>query len=452
MGNSRTYRFGESTLTLLFGDLSSSNAQVLVSSDDYLITMGGGVSESIRRAGGNAIALDAAKKVPTSLGAVVVTTAGSLSAQYVFHAITIGPNPNRLTDAEVIERTTRRCMQLLRELQLTSIAFPAIGAGAAGFGYDQIAVQMSEVIVEELIRRTESVDVSIYLYDRYGSMTELDFIRFFEEFARRAPGVAKHATAEQEPPHPRTLTTLVAETEHEIKGMRINNLRRLLRELEEHRSRLEDELLAAIHGGSTDVIAARRRSLAENQELRLAYMNELHLIGESAQGGKPLGRVTPTVFVSSTYLDLQPHRAAIKDAIVKRKLFFRGMEFFGADPDGLSPGAKIVEEVRNADVYVGVFGVRYGSIDPDTGLSMTELEFREAELCGRKMLLYVMHPEAAVPVSHIESDPEAAKKLAALKEHILKTHVVYQFRSVDDLAGQVYADLEKISTNDAMLA
>lgn len=88
--NRRTYRFGQSSLTLEFGDITSSDAEILVSSDDYMLTMGGGVSAAIRRAGGEAIILDASKKIPAELGDVVVTTAGALPAKHVFHAITIG--------------------------------------------------------------------------------------------------------------------------------------------------------------------------------------------------------------------------------------------------------------------------------------------------------------------------------------------------------------------------
>jgi hypothetical protein len=60
----RRCRFRDSTLTFEFTDITTSEAQVLVSSDDSYLTMGGGVSAAIRRAGGNAIALDAAKKIP----------------------------------------------------------------------------------------------------------------------------------------------------------------------------------------------------------------------------------------------------------------------------------------------------------------------------------------------------------------------------------------------------
>jgi len=37
---SRTYDVGRSKITLLFGDITSSQAEVLVSSDDYLLSMG----------------------------------------------------------------------------------------------------------------------------------------------------------------------------------------------------------------------------------------------------------------------------------------------------------------------------------------------------------------------------------------------------------------------------
>ena len=57
--NSRTYAVGRSKITLLFGDTTTSQAEALVSSDDYLLSMGGGVSAAIRRVGGPHVAADA---------------------------------------------------------------------------------------------------------------------------------------------------------------------------------------------------------------------------------------------------------------------------------------------------------------------------------------------------------------------------------------------------------
>ena len=41
---SRQYKFNESTLTVKFGNILESHADVIVSSDDCYVTMGGGVS------------------------------------------------------------------------------------------------------------------------------------------------------------------------------------------------------------------------------------------------------------------------------------------------------------------------------------------------------------------------------------------------------------------------
>ena len=144
---SREYRFGNCSLTLEFGDITSSQANVIVSSDDYRLTMGGGVSAAIRRAGGEAVMFDAAKKVPANIGDVIVTTAGNLSAAYIFHAITIGPQGHDKDPRSVLEMTTQRCFELLNTLGLNSIALPAIGAGLAGFSYEDVAIQMAEHIV-----------------------------------------------------------------------------------------------------------------------------------------------------------------------------------------------------------------------------------------------------------------------------------------------------------------
>ena len=119
----RTYQIGHSKLSLEFGDITTSRADVIVSSDDSNLSMGGGVSASIRRAAGQGILIEAAKRVPAKLGDVIVTGAGLLPAKFVFHAITIGDG--NAAPSEVIMNATRRCLTILRQLRLSSIAFPA---------------------------------------------------------------------------------------------------------------------------------------------------------------------------------------------------------------------------------------------------------------------------------------------------------------------------------------
>ena len=194
---SRVYKFGDSQLTLAFSDITTSEAQVLVSSDDIGLTGGGGVSAAIRRAGGNAILLDAAKKVPVPLGKVAVTTAGTLPAHHIFHAATIGPSPTPMSPTEILRSVTRQSLELLDALQLRSIAFPALGAGTAKFSYEEVAARMAEVIAGSLLNRQRPIDVTIHLFDDSGRKQPFDYIRFFEEFAARVPRVAAHKASAQ---------------------------------------------------------------------------------------------------------------------------------------------------------------------------------------------------------------------------------------------------------------
>lgn len=71
---SRQYTFSNSMLTVKFGNILDTQAEVIVSSDDCYVTMGGGVSRAILRAGGDVIIRDAQKMVPISLGDVLATT------------------------------------------------------------------------------------------------------------------------------------------------------------------------------------------------------------------------------------------------------------------------------------------------------------------------------------------------------------------------------------------
>ena len=68
MNDEKAYQFGKSRLIIKLGDLTSAVTDVIVSSDDAYLSMGGGVSASILRAGGDAIARDARKNVPCQMG------------------------------------------------------------------------------------------------------------------------------------------------------------------------------------------------------------------------------------------------------------------------------------------------------------------------------------------------------------------------------------------------
>ncbi|MCC7133783.1 MAG: DUF4062 domain-containing protein, partial [Gemmatimonadales bacterium] len=89
------------------------------------------------------------------------------------------------------------------------------------------------------------------------------------------------------------------------------------------------------------------------------------------------------VFVSSTFTDLQPYRSAVREALHRLEVVVRGMEYFGALPE--TPKDECLRIVRGCRAYVGVFAMRYGSVDPSSGKSFTHLEYDESTRDSRRL-------------------------------------------------------------------
>ena len=194
---SRQYKFNNSTLTVKFGNILDTNVEIIVSSDDCYITMGGGVSRAILQAGGDIIMKDAQKMCPVPLGDVVVTTAGKMEKQkYVYHCITIDKKRRlqmlalQVTEEDVLDyllqHTVDKCFQLMLAMDLTSIAFPAIGAGASHIPIRKVIEQMSIAIARNLACTNKTLNVELYLYDLYNLYSESDYITLFESLAAKA--------------------------------------------------------------------------------------------------------------------------------------------------------------------------------------------------------------------------------------------------------------------------
>ena len=184
-------------MTVKFGNIIDTKSEVIVSSDDCYVTMGGGVSLAILQAGGEMIIKDAQKMVPVSLGDVIATTAGTLEHQkYVYHCITIDKErrmqmlASQVTEEDVLnyllQHAVDKCFLLMQAMEITSIAFPAIGAGAARIPIQKVIEQMSIAIARNLANTNKSLEVELYLYDRYNIYTQSDYITLFENLAAKA--------------------------------------------------------------------------------------------------------------------------------------------------------------------------------------------------------------------------------------------------------------------------
>ena len=150
------------------------------------------------------------------------------------------------------------------------------------------------------------------------------------------------------------------------------------------------------------------------------------------------------IFLSSTVSDLEPTRRSILKFLGVLKSDLISMETFGSDET--IPKELCLKKVRSANFFIGVYAERYGSIDKTTGLSITELEYREAyemmrsgELSG--LLVYLIDPRASWPLNLIEENSTSRKKLKSFKQRLRSNHTVSFFKSADDLPFLVLRDV-----------
>ena len=82
-----------------------------------------------------------------------------------------------------------------------------------------------------------------------------------------------------------------------------------------------------------------------------------------------------TVFVCSTFDDLEQEREAVLDAIRRVQQRHNAMEFFGARPG--RPIDVCLDEVRKSDLLVVIVGLKYGSLPAGMGISYSQAEYEE---------------------------------------------------------------------------
>ena len=136
----------------------------------------------------------------------------------------------------------------------------------------------------------------------------------------------------------------------------------------------------------------------------------------SPKGGvtKPQVKTHRDVVISSTSTDLKDHRDMVKDAVWRAGMFPRTIEQLGAMP--IDAVAYSLDLVDKAEVYVGIFGYRYGFMPTDkqinpNGVSITELEYRRALERDIPVLIFMMHDEHPLTPTQMERNPVALQKL-----------------------------------------
>jgi O-acetyl-ADP-ribose deacetylase (regulator of RNase III) len=153
----------ESSITIVEGDLLNQKADVIVNTWNrniipWWLLLPQGVSGAIKKRGGKRPFRELAKSGPMVLGSAVLTGAGKLPHKGIIHVA--GINTLWRASERSIRQSIRSAMEIVRERQFESVAFPVIGAGSGGFN----SKKALELMLEELKSIETDAHVIIVVY------------------------------------------------------------------------------------------------------------------------------------------------------------------------------------------------------------------------------------------------------------------------------------------------
>jgi hypothetical protein len=145
------------------------------------------------------------------------------------------------------------------------------------------------------------------------------------------------------------------------------------------------------------------------------------------------------IYVSSTYLDLQEFRDKVLHHLHRLQQTVTAMEYYLADDR--RPADKCIADVKQCDIYVGIFAWRYGTIPQENNpeqLSITEMEYLAAYAKGIPCLIFLHDGKSPWPPNLVDDDKTRIK---AFRQRLEREHTPLWFKNADELASLVGASL-----------
>jgi O-acetyl-ADP-ribose deacetylase (regulator of RNase III) len=183
------FRVGRAEITLVQGDITSVDIEVIVNAANPTLMGGGGVDGAIHRKGGPEI-LEECKRIraeqwPNGLpvGKAVMTSGCNLRARHVIH--TVGPvwHGGNRDEPRLLAQAYSNSLKLAVSNRLRAIAFPSISTGAYGYPVEK-ASEIAIATTREFLEREDGLDRVVFVL-----FTKHD-MDVYEEEAKRILGEA----------------------------------------------------------------------------------------------------------------------------------------------------------------------------------------------------------------------------------------------------------------------
>ena len=129
------------------GEIAELEVDALVVGANESLFMTTGAAASVKRHGGEAIERAAIDQGPIEPGRAVATTAGTLAASYVIHAVAVGHD--RIADPLRLTAAVRSAMALCAPLQVHRIAVAPLGIEHGVFQVGEAAEHLVAALLAE---------------------------------------------------------------------------------------------------------------------------------------------------------------------------------------------------------------------------------------------------------------------------------------------------------------
>ena len=157
-------------VVIKIGDITREDIDVIVNAANISLLGGGGVDGAIHRAGGEQIYQECyeirqtqyPKGLPT--GEAVITSGGNLKAKFVIHTVGLIYGKCSGNEAQLLADCYRNSLELAKNNNLKTIAFPSISTGVYCYPLDEAARVSSQAIKDFLMQNEQFKEIRLVFF------------------------------------------------------------------------------------------------------------------------------------------------------------------------------------------------------------------------------------------------------------------------------------------------
>ena len=155
------------TFQIITGDITKIQCDAIVNAANKKLKGGGGVNGAIQRAAGPELLRDSLKLGGCPVGEAKITGGYGLPCKYIIHAVAPHWFHGLIHEKEKLASCYRTSLELAKENNCKTVAFPLLGAGNCGIPYNTaMGIAVRELSNYMLRKKNCDMEVMLVLFPK----------------------------------------------------------------------------------------------------------------------------------------------------------------------------------------------------------------------------------------------------------------------------------------------